>query len=81
LTKLTTAEALAAALCIVGHWDQAEELLSIFKWGHTFLEMNDERLKAYAMAKDSAEVVALQNSLIQRETLERNRVSTMDEDS
>jgi pre-rRNA-processing protein TSR3 len=35
-------------------------LLSVFKWGHTFLEMNYERLERYANAKDSTEVVELQ---------------------
>jgi pre-rRNA-processing protein TSR3 len=64
LTKLTTVEALAAALYIVGFRDQAEELLSVFKWGHTFLEMNHERLENYANAKDSTEVVEMQNRLI-----------------
>jgi len=60
LTKLTTVEALAAALYIAGFRDQASELLSVFKWGHTFLEMNCERLERYANAKDSTEVVELQ---------------------
>jgi len=67
LTKLTTAEALAAALYIVGFRSQANELLSVFKWGHTFLEMNHERLESYASAKDSAEVVELQKRLMQNE--------------
>jgi len=64
LTKLTTAEALAAALYIAGFSGQANELLSVFKWGHTFLEMNHERLESYAGARDSTEVVELQNRLM-----------------
>jgi pre-rRNA-processing protein TSR3 len=63
-TKLTTAEALAAALYIAGFRDQADGLLSVFKWGHTFLELNYERLESYAAAKDSTEVVALQKSFM-----------------
>lgn len=59
-TKLTTAEALASALYIAGFSKQAEELLSIFKWGHTFIELNRERLESYSKAKNSTEVVALQ---------------------
>lgn len=59
-TKLTTAEALAGALYIAGFKEQANELLSIFKWGHTFLEINHERLEIYAKAKDSGEVVEAQ---------------------
>jgi pre-rRNA-processing protein TSR3 len=62
-TKLSTVEALAAALYITGFKDNATELLSIFKWGHTFLEMNHERLEAYATAKNSTEIVELQKAL------------------
>ncbi len=61
LTKLATVEALAAALYIVNFKDKAEELLSIFKWGHTFLEINCERLEEYAKAKDSKEIIEIQN--------------------
>jgi pre-rRNA-processing protein TSR3 len=60
LTKLTTAEALAGALYIAGFTGQASELLSIFKWGHTFFELNRERLESYANGKDSKEMVELQ---------------------
>jgi pre-rRNA-processing protein TSR3 len=64
LTKLTTAEALAAALYIAGFRDQADELLSIFKWGHTFLDINRERLESYANAEDSTGVVEAQRRLM-----------------
>lgn len=60
ITKLTTVEALAAALYIAGFTEESFELLSVFKWGHTFLEINRERLENYATAKDSKEMVALQ---------------------
>ena len=63
-TKLSTVEALAAALYILGYRGQAELLLSKFKWGLNFLELNREPLDAYAQAKDSREVVELQKSFI-----------------
>jgi pre-rRNA-processing protein TSR3 len=59
-TKLSTAEALAGALYIAGFKDEAKQLLSIFVWGHTFLELNEELLEKYATAKDSADVVRMQ---------------------
>jgi pre-rRNA-processing protein TSR3 len=63
-TKLSTLEALTAALFIAGFREQASELLAMYKWGHTFLELNHEMLEIYASAKDSAEVVELQKQFI-----------------
>ena len=59
-TKLSTAEALAAALYIAGFKEEAYKLLSVFKWGHTFIELNKEKLEEYAKAKNSSEIVELQ---------------------
>jgi len=63
-TKLTTAEALAAALYIAGFKQEATELLSIFTWGHTFLELNLTSLENYAVAQDSADIIRIQSSII-----------------
>jgi len=62
-TKLSTVEALAGALCLAGFKDYAERLLSIFTWGHTFLELNASLLDAYAVAKDSSDIVKIQAAL------------------
>ena len=64
LTKLTTAEAIAAALYIAGFKEKATELLSIFTWGHTFFELNGVLLDNYALARDSAEIVDMQTTLL-----------------
>ncbi len=58
--KLSSLEAFAAALFILGERGQAERILSIYTWGHRFLEVNREPLERYAGAKDSTEVVAIQ---------------------
>ncbi len=58
--QLSTVEALAAALVIMGYQRLAEEILSKFSWGHVFLELNKEPLQEYAAAKDSSEVVRIQ---------------------
>jgi pre-rRNA-processing protein TSR3 len=63
-TKLSTVEALAGALYIAGFKEEAKELLSIFVWGHTFLELNQELLEKYASAQDSTEIIEMQRSLI-----------------
>tara|TARA_A100000164_G_C21814807_1_gene727316 strand:- start:873 stop:1139 length:267 start_codon:yes stop_codon:yes gene_type:complete len=58
--KLTTVEALAAALYLMGQEHQAMELLSKFRWGEQFMNLNMEPLRAYAEAKSSAELVSMQ---------------------
>ena len=65
-TKLSTVEALAAALYILGHENQASELLSLFKWGHTFLDLNHDWLESYKKAKDSTEIIELQERYFNR---------------
>ena len=64
--RLTTVEALAAALTILGHRDRAEAILSKFTWGETFLELNEEPLRRYAACSDSGEVVEIQKEYIER---------------
>ncbi len=63
-TTLSTAEALAAALFIMGDRERAKEMLAGFKWGKTFFELNREPLEAYAGASDSGEVVAVQQQFV-----------------
>ncbi len=58
--KLSSVEAVAAALYIMGEKERAGELLSKVNWGIRFLEVNREPLELYASAKDSTEVVKYQ---------------------
>ena len=58
--KLSSVEALAAALYILGEKERAHALLSKVSWGIRFLEVNREPLDLYAEAKDSSEVVKIQ---------------------
>ena len=58
---LSSVEALAAALFIVGEKERAAELLSKVNWGIRFLEVNEEPLRLYAEAKDSKDVIKIQN--------------------
>jgi len=62
--QLTTAEALAGGLAILGERAAAEELLASFSWGQAFIDMNDEPLRRYAECADSAEVVAVQEEYL-----------------
>jgi pre-rRNA-processing protein TSR3 len=50
-------------LYIAGFKDEAEKMLSIFTWGHTFLELNAGLLEGYSTAKDSTDIVRMQATL------------------
>ncbi|MEM3403649.1 MAG: DUF367 family protein [Nitrososphaeria archaeon] len=63
-TKLSTVEALAFSLFIIGFKDEAQKLLKIFSWGLNSLKLNQELLEAYSMASSSKEVVQIQNDFL-----------------
>jgi pre-rRNA-processing protein TSR3 len=48
--KLSSLEAVAAALMVVGFRERGVGLLGLFKWGESFLTLNREPLGAYALA-------------------------------
>lgn len=58
--RLSTAEALATVLYLIGEQDQARQVLGAFRWGERFFELNQEPLDAYAQATSSQELVELQ---------------------
>jgi pre-rRNA-processing protein TSR3 len=62
--RLTTVEAFAAALAILGDREEAERVLSKFTWGETFLELNAEPIRRYADCEDSTEVVEIQQEYL-----------------
>jgi len=62
--KLNTVEAFAGALCILGHREHAERILGKFRWGHTFLELNEEPLRRYADCADSSDVIDVQSEYL-----------------
>mmetsp|Transcript_27423 Transcript_27423/g.44627 ORF Transcript_27423/g.44627 Transcript_27423/m.44627 type:complete len:284 (+) Transcript_27423:1147-1998(+) len=58
--KLSCVEAIAATLLITGFEKEADELLSKFKWGSTFHEMNRTLFDQYAACSTGVEVIAVQ---------------------
>jgi pre-rRNA-processing protein TSR3 len=64
--KLSSVEALAATLYILGFKEASNNLLTIFKWGNNFLKINQEYLSKYAIAGTSTEVVKLQNEFLDK---------------
>ncbi|KAI3842342.1 hypothetical protein MKW98_026132 [Papaver atlanticum] len=64
--QLSCVEALSAALIICGEEDAANVLLGKFKWGHAFLSLNKELLKAYSQCNNSAEIITVQNDWLSK---------------
>lgn len=64
--ELTTVEAFAAGLHILGEPEQADEILSKFTWGETFSELNEEPLRRYSECEDSSEIVEIQQEYLDR---------------
>ena len=58
--RLSSVEALAASLAILGHWEQAVDILQSFTFGEQFLELNKEPLESYANASSREQLTKLQ---------------------
>jgi len=65
--QLSCVEALSAALLICGEEETANLLLGKFKWGHAFLSLNRELLKAYSECENSADIISVQNAWLSQE--------------
>ncbi len=60
-SSLSSLEAVAGALYIIGFKEHAKKLLSLYKWGDTFLTLNKDLLEDYSNAKDIAEIENVEN--------------------
>ncbi|KAL3721652.1 hypothetical protein ACJRO7_034054 [Eucalyptus globulus] len=65
--QLSCVEALSAALIICGEKETANLLLGKFKWGHAFLSLNRELLKAYSQCESGADIISVQNSWLSQQ--------------
>ena len=66
--KLSTAEAVAAALYIAGFQDAARDIMDLYRWGPAFLSLNSEILDAYSRCETSGEVVKVQREVMAAQT-------------
>lgn len=62
--KLSTIEAFATALYILGDVESAEKIMNLYKWGPNFLVLNKEPLEDYRKAKNSKEIIEIMNQYI-----------------
>lgn len=60
LGKLSSAEALAGALYVLGDSALAAKIMDKFKWGHTFLELNRDLLQDYSKADSPDRVTVIE---------------------
>lgn len=63
--KLSTVEALASALVILGIKGQAERILNIYKWGPHLLSINAEPFSLYEKAGSSKEIIKEQTRFME----------------
>jgi len=63
--ELNSAEAVLAALLILGEREQAELFTGRFNWAPEFIRLNGSLLEDYSKAKDSSDVVRIQNEYLE----------------
>ena len=64
--KLSCAEAIAASLYIVGFKEEAKDLMTRFKWGSSFFQLNEYLLEGYSNCEDGSQVVQFQNDYLKQ---------------
>ena len=62
--RLSSAEALAAALYIIGYKEQAKKIMNIFKWGPNFFIVNREPLELYSKASSWKDVLKSEHEFV-----------------
>lgn len=63
--KLSCVEAICGALILGGFRQEAEYLLSHFKWGFAFLDVNADAFEAYSACDTSNEVLEMQKTYLE----------------
>ncbi|MCQ2053441.1 MAG: DUF367 family protein [archaeon] len=72
--KLNSAEAVMASLIILNCKEQANEFIERFNWASEFVRLNGELLNIYAKAKNSTEIVYIQNEYLDRRMKDRSHI-------
>ena len=59
--RLSSVEALAATLAILGYQEQATRILQPFEFGEQFMDLNRKPLEAYGNADSREEITEIEN--------------------
>ena len=62
LGVLSSLEAVAASLFILGESEDANEFLSLYKWGQTFATLNHDPLDEYSKASSETEIEEIERA-------------------
>ncbi|MHB1909977.1 MAG: DUF367 family protein [Nitrososphaerales archaeon] len=62
IASLSSLEAVAGALYIMNFKIEAQRLLSLYKWGDTFLSLNKDLLEDYSNAKTKDDMVSVEKA-------------------
>lgn len=60
ISMLSSAEALASALYIADYVEESKRLISVFKWGLNFLELNKNLLEEYRLSKSPEDIYRIE---------------------
>ncbi|MEM3436986.1 MAG: DUF367 family protein [Nitrososphaerales archaeon] len=60
ISMLSSAEALASALYIADYIEESKKLISVFKWGPNFLELNKNLLEEYRLSKSPEDILNIE---------------------
>jgi pre-rRNA-processing protein TSR3 len=71
--KLSCVEAIAATLYLAGYYDETDYLLSHFKWGKSFLDVNDELFTMYKNCENSEQLKLAEDKYIKEELDNREK--------
>ena len=66
LFMLSSAEALAASLYIIGCESRARQVLGVFKWGEEFFRLNNELLSSYSKASTREELLLIEKRFLEK---------------
>lgn len=70
--KLSCAESIAASLFLGGFYQEADSILSRFKWGRSFFEVNKELFDSYKKCSTAEELKTVESAYIQKEIESRD---------
>jgi len=70
--KLSCVEAIAAGLHLAGFEDDSRELLTHFKWGVSFLDVNKDVFDLYSKCKTSEEILNKEKEFLENEKNKKN---------